>query len=97
METPTTADIGMRLLVPVPDDETAGKLMDAVQTAVDVVLGHYELTGRLEIVHFNLRPCKAARLDGHARDVSDEDVRLGAGREASARRNPAPDGTKERA
>jgi hypothetical protein len=54
METPTTADIGMRLVVPVPDYETAGRLMDAVQAAVGVALGHHELTGRFEFVHFNL-------------------------------------------
>ena len=53
METPTTADIGMRLLVPVPDHETAGRLMDALQAAIGVALGHHELTGRLEFVHFN--------------------------------------------
>lgn len=96
METPTTADIGMRLLVPVPDYETAGKLMDAVQAAVGVALGHHELSGRLEFVHFTTRPHKAARMGGHGRDVSDEEVRLGAGRQA-ARGNPATDGTKERA
>src|SRR3954447_26051081 len=97
METPTTADIGMRLLVPVPDDETAGKLKDAVQTAVGVMLGHSELTGRLELVHFNIRPCTAVRLDGHTRDVSDQDVHLGTGREAFAPGNPPTNGTKERA
>ncbi|WP_270040545.1 hypothetical protein [Solirubrobacter ginsenosidimutans] len=92
-----TADIGMRLLVSVPDHETAGKLMDSVRAAVGVVLGHHGLTGRLEFVHFNTPPCKAARLDGHARDVPDEDVRLGAGHEASARGNPATDDANQRA
>jgi hypothetical protein len=89
METPITADVGMRLLVSVPDYETAGKLMDSVRAAVGVALGHHELTGHLEFVHFNTPSCKAARLDDDARDVRDEDVRLGALHEPSSRGNPA--------
>jgi hypothetical protein len=61
METPNTADIWMRLTVPVPDDTTARQLMWTVETAVGVALGHHELDGRFEFVRFTTHPCETAQ------------------------------------
>ena len=61
METPTTADIWMRLMVPVPGDQSAGRLMEAVETAVRVALADHDLTGSFEFVRFNTHTRETAQ------------------------------------
>jgi hypothetical protein len=59
----TTTDIGMRLVVRVPNYEAAGALMDTIAAGVQRALEERGLGGTFDFTHVHTRPCKAARME----------------------------------
>lgn len=59
----TRIDLGLRIVIDVPDYRHAGVFMDDVAGAVGALLGGEEVKGRFDFTHFNTRPCKAAVME----------------------------------